>query len=513
MSKAKRMVCLAVAVFMTLALVLSGCGSKPAEQTETTAKQEASATEATQTEAAKPQLEPYEIHWYQPNWSSMTDIEPVEQELNKYLGDKINATVKLHVMDWNSFNTKIGPMMAANEPFDIVWTAYWAGYRTNAVKGAFLDLTELLDKAGQNTKALYDPAYLNGAKIDGKLYALPVNKDKAKAYGFLYRKDIVEKHGLDVSGVKSWEDMMAIYKTLKEKEAGMTMIGKELFPTTNEVDFDNITGNTAPAMMYNKKDDGKVYFMLETPEIQALYKTARQLYTEGYCRKDILTYANNSQDVAAGKVFSLYAQLKPGLAEERNAQVKDKSIVWGQIQITDAIYANGDITGSMHAISKTSKDPERAMMLLELANSDPFVNNSINYGVENKHYKKVDDKFVEPIKDSGYGFIGTQWFLPNQYINYLLPGENPDKWKIMDEFNKSAKPSKSVGFTFNPEPVKNEIAALGNANQEYGSALYYGAVDPDKVLPKHIEKAKAAGAEKVIAEVQRQYDEWKAANK
>jgi len=39
-----------------------------------------------------------------------------------------------------------------------------------------------------------------------------------------------------------------------------------------------------------------------------------------------------------------------------------------------------------------------------------------------------------------------------------------------------------------------------------------GTVDPDEYLPKAIEKFKAAGLDKIIAEAQSQIDAWKASN-
>jgi putative aldouronate transport system substrate-binding protein len=82
----------------------------------------------------------------------------------------------------------------------------------------------------------------------------------------------------------------------------------------------------------------------------------------------------------------------------------------------------------------------------------------------------------------------------------------------MDQFNKSAKRSKALGFGFDPTPVKTEYAAVTNVVTQYKMPLETGSVDPDKVLPEFISKLKAAGIDKVIAEKQKQLDEWAKAN-
>ena len=43
------------------------------------------------------------------------------------------------------------------------------------------------------------------------------------------------------------------------------------------------------------------------------------------------------------------------------------------------------------------------------------------------------------------------------------------------------------------------------------NALTAGAVDPVAALPQYISSLKAAGLDELRADVQRQYDEWKAA--
>ena len=50
---------------------------------------------------------------------------------------------------------------------------------------------------------------------------------------------------------------------------------------------------------------------------------------------------------------------------------------------------------TMMAISTASKNPERAMMFLNLLNTDPYLMTLLNYGVEGVHYNLNSDKLVE----------------------------------------------------------------------------------------------------------------------
>lgn len=97
----------------------------------------------------------------------------------------------------------------------------------------------------------------------------------------------------------------------------------------------------------------------------------------------------------------------------------------------------------------------------------------------------------------------------NQLILKLYEDDPKDKWEKFEEFNKNSTPSPALGFYFDSNPVRTEIAAISNVTSEFSPALLKGAVDPEEYLPAFNKKLKEAGMEKVLDEIQKQYDEWK----
>jgi Domain of unknown function (DUF3502). len=71
--------------------------------------------------------------------------------------------------------------------------------------------------------------------------------------------------------------------------------------------------------------------------------------------------------------------------------------------------------------------------------------------------------------------------------------------------------SSTMGFTFNKADVEMEVAACLAVWNNYNSNLRAGASDPDEVIPTLIAELEAAGIRDVIAECQRQLDEFLAA--
>ncbi|MEI0737425.1 DUF3502 domain-containing protein [Paenibacillus sp. JTLBN-2024] len=100
------------------------------------------------------------------------------------------------------------------------------------------------------------------------------------------------------------------------------------------------------------------------------------------------------------------------------------------------------------------------------------------------------------------------WMFGNQFNSYLWANEDPNKWEEFKKFNERSEHSIALGFAFNQEPVKSELASISNVEQEFGSTLRSGAADPEEIIAKWKKKRDAAGFAKVKAEVEKQLAEW-----
>ena len=69
--------------------------------------------------------DPYEIQWYL-MVDAQNDVASVEEALNAYLKDKINATVKMNCLPSSQYTQKVGTMINAGEYFDLAFVARWA---------------------------------------------------------------------------------------------------------------------------------------------------------------------------------------------------------------------------------------------------------------------------------------------------------------------------------------------------------------------------------------------------
>jgi putative aldouronate transport system substrate-binding protein len=497
MKKAKAKHALALTVITTFS-VFSGCSKElPSSKIQT---------------SAVPELPPYEIQWYYIGPGEQKDTELVEQRVNEYIKPKINATIKLNLLDWETYPTRISAMIASGQPFDICFTSDWLNnYVKNAQDGAFVELDQYMDKELAGTKKIIGEEFWNGSKVNGKHYGIPANKEKARHYGFIFNKTLADELGFDMSKVKNFEDIEPLLKIVKEKKPDYTPlmwqnpgVGASFFiPWTCETPYNY---GQAVAILPN----GKAVNAMEQPQMKDAFEISRRFYLAGYYRKDALTTTDNSIIDKQGKFFAYNVNLKPGYADEKNSTLVGYETA--QIDITPIITSNSDAMGSLQAISRTSKDPRRAAMFLELVNTDKTLSNLINYGIEGIHYTKISDNVIETVKDSKYT-PNMQWMFGNQFLTYQYENEDPNKWKNFEEYNKKAIPAINLGFIFDQEPVKVEAAAVAEVMKQYFQALNLGAVDPAEKLPEFNAKLKEAGIDKIVAETQRQFDNWKASKK
>jgi putative aldouronate transport system substrate-binding protein len=239
----------------------------------------------------------------------------------------------------------------------------------------------------------------------------------------------------------------------------------------------------------------------------------RKYYEKGYINADAATATTNIADIRKqGKTWLQTTVWKPGADIELKLADAPNSYDWESHVVEEPIVTTDLAAGSMMSISRTSKDPERAMMVLNYLHTDPYVINLIVNGIEGKNYKKVGDNRIEPIANSGYDG-GLFWVIGNQFLNYLKPGQPDDLYDSWKKFNNSAKRFPLLGFVFDDTKVKNEIAQLTAVANEY-KVIGTGAVDnPSKLLDERNAKLKAAGIDKVQAELQAQVDAWWKDNK
>ncbi|WP_062354047.1 ABC transporter substrate-binding protein [Bacillus kwashiorkori] len=442
---------------------------------------------------------PYEIKWYTIG-TPQKDTEKVFEEVNKYIKDKINATVKMTQIDWGDYDQKMQVKISSGEPFDIAFTN-GSNYIQYAQKGAFVALDDMLNKEGKDLKEALNPVLLEGAKVNGKLYGIPSNKEAARQSVYTFNKRLVEKYNFDLSKVKTLEDLEPMLKVIKENEQEITPIAtfKAYLP------FDYVFEQDMPFAFPLEGDQSKVINPFATDIAMQTYKTMHQYFKAGYIKADAAT----SKDSWPMDVENWFVRMGDSQPYADNLWTRSAKYEVVSVPAEVPTTFNTSVTGAIQAISVTSKNPGKAMEFLNLLNSDPYLRNLIDKGIEGVHYEKNADGTITDLPARVERYNLPTYSLGNHFILYLYGDDPADKWEAFEEFNASARKAPTLGFHFNADPVRSEVASIQNVSDEFYDAIAVGSVDPEEYLPKFNKKLKDAGIDKVLAEIQKQYDEWK----
>lgn len=498
-----------LASILALSTLMTGCGNG---QTSSSKASSAAGSEASSTIAQ----EPYTVKWYMIGPGVTPDISLVEDRVAELCKD-INTKVSLNYISFADYKDKISLIIQSGEEFDMCFTSWSRGFNQFAAKGAFIDLSDIYETKLPEFSKVIDPVFLDAARVGGKLYALASNKETYQCFGFDVDKEYTDQMGIDLTKVKTLEEMGKVLATAKEKMPDITPLfmgnGSSLY---SDRSWDQIGDNSTPGTVFIDDSQAKVVNQFETPEMMTLWKTAYEWMNAGYINSDAAT----TTDAAPWNNRKALSRSVPiGVTPTYLGSAKNTIY---RVLIGDNMSTTNANTGAMIAFSKTSPDPDRAMQFYDKFATDSELYNTICYGLKDKHYK-ITDTSTNPQRESlldgqdsntvGYSSGGNWTLGGNWFLSYLSPTDPADRNELVQKGNKSAKVSPILGFTFDPSSVQNEIAACTNVVSQYYVGLSTGTLDPDKYASVFISKLKESGSDKIIAEKQRQVDSWKLTSK
>lgn len=519
-----RVTSLLISILLVTGMLLTGCGEKTVNQDSGTSGTSAATATAAATEEQA--LEPVDLKYYFVGSYPLKDQDEVYAECNKIIKQKINANVEFIGVNWGDYDQKMQTLFAAGDPFDLCFTSSWMNkYTLNVAKGALLPLDDLLDKYAPTIKGTVPQDLWDAVKVDGKIYGLINYQIMIQNCSTGINRFIGEKYGYDDAALrklaadfKASGGDIGVYLPLADKvkaDKVKDSQGQPFIPMAMRwqyaqifYGFDPVIGETSIGM-YRIKDEKPVAInQFDTDEYRNFIAAARK-YKDYLGGEYVITdknsgYQESNYKVAIDTITGLW---KPGGEEEINLRFTGKENMVCLAPISDNYVTPSRSSATMTGINRNSKNPERAVMFCDLMYSDKMLYNLFTWGLEGKHYNKVEGDIIETAADSGYA-PGTPWVFGNNFNSLILKGVPATVWEDTKKINAEAKRSKLLGFTFNADPVKAEVANCDAVIGQFLTAFNYGLLDVDKDYPKFIEKLKNSGADKVISEMNTQIDKF-----
>ena len=205
-----------------------------------------------------------------------------------------------------------------------------------------------------------------------------------------FTKEYVDKYEIPYEELHTLEDLEPWLKVIRENEP-------DVIPLYITKDY------TAPTYMDKIEDPIGIEYgdetltvknVFETERMKNTLKTMRKYYKAGYINKDAAT----ASDDKTQKRFVTKGDGQP-YAE----------LIWGKelgyevvvSPIMETSITNISARGALTAVNAQSEHPDKAVELLNLINTDLYLRNLLNYGIEGIHWEKVEVSDEEAKKVEG----------------------------------------------------------------------------------------------------------------
>ena len=458
-------------------------------------------------------------------------LDQVEKAIEEACRDELNIDLKIIYAGWDDYGGKLQMALAAGQKYSLVYDASWGSMNTSIAGGYYEALDDLIREHAPNLVATKTEEILNANRAKGPdgeyhLYGIPLGDYYGRAMQFLVRKDIREEMG--VPEIKTEQELIDFAYKVKEahpeltpiitgRAAGNTMAAMlAAFDLYEIPDYMWITDMGWEGVFYFKNNDGKIYNIFDDMP-KPLWEDillSRKLYQDGILHPDVMSlpdwYAKvqeGSCAISCGADIGVAGSLQAALSQADPNGVYEAVTFYDFAQ--DKKFATDFKAWDFCFIPSTStaENKARTLQFLNWVAESQENFDLCAYGIQGVTWEPVGDKQFKVDSDLWAAETWT-WVRNAAYERYDSNYTEADLAHI-DRFHDKDFFTSSVlsGFSFNSEPVSNQVSQYNVALQKYWFAIQNGAVDPEEGMKLFREEAYDA-VTAICAEMQRQIDAY-----
>ncbi|MEU0594918.1 extracellular solute-binding protein [Streptomyces ardesiacus] len=318
------------------------------------------------------------------------------------MNDLIGVDVVWQNQDGNTYDQKLGAVLASSEVPDVVVVPGWnmTGKIPSAIIGKFADLGPYLSgdavKEYPNLAAIPTDAWQRSL-FGGKLRGLPMPSSHVPAIVPFYRQDIFEKEGYEVP--RSCDEFMALAKEATNARAKRWACLDMKWTAFNA--FGVLSGNEK-SLGWNEVD-GKLVYRIETDEYLEALEWTRKLFAAGVVHPDAKLGKSNAADpgpkFAAGEFLIYNQDMSQWWSRTAEQAVQNPEFkIWGMDLFghdggAPTLWAQNPASIFAFVNKKASEAVIRDVLAVANVTAAPYGTKeymATNYGVEGTHYTVKD---------------------------------------------------------------------------------------------------------------------------
>ena len=482
------------------------------------------------------------------------DYALVMEEINKQL-ETLLPNTKLELVLDPSMADKWALWMSGGTEIDIAQMGFVNDLLSEISNDAFMPLNDYVDKYAPAVKeemSFYKNDYQTGT-YNTTLYGIPNIQYHIRESKRLHvPEDLMEyldlKRLTDVtfSSPTTTEEFYIIIDEFLTKAYASGKVNSETIANVIDIkrmaseiptrgyefiggSITRFVGGASSSLCYKAHSDkAEIIDFHTTDEFKTFMKYAGKWFKQGYISKDVLTggSAGNRQYILSATISSRATVEADYTYKELDTSIFEEGVYRRFICIDNPEndYAGISNIGSLQTytvIPYTSKNPERAMMLIDLLRTEKGIPlmNLLCYGLEGKHYERTADRAIHPLEYQYQGSATHSYGLPNWMVGNMFFADVCTPYysqkvvdygrKFFEEKRPALKKTPLYGLAFNLDPIVSEMSQLFSINREYDVQLISGVLaNYEETYKNLLDLSKTAGMEKVIKELQKQADDF-----
>lgn len=488
--------------------------------------------------------------------TSQKDTGIVEEAVSNYVKEKLGFGVKFKEVAAMDTETTYVNWLSTNKDVDLL-NVFMGDPRAYITQKRAREISSYLTQ--ENTPYLYNELKNHPEATvygdDGKIYGVSVFVDTPySGYCYAIRKDVLVDCGLYSETAAdgkytdgqqiSYDDLNTIFATVKEKMP-TNKSGQNVYPCSvhTSVNFNNALicydkmGSEKYPMGVMMMDPvtgeftGEVENYYTSDEFKEYVNWIGGCYEKGYVHPDVQTMSDTMQDLYKREQFVGV------MLQNATKLISEWEINYGwdlvRLPVSVPFYFVTDPNQAVMVSSK-SKRPKKAMQLLDLIYSDAELVNLIYYGIQDRHWKFVDEEnglVTEASKGSRDAYsIGGFWGQYDKYYTYVKDGDDVSAIIAKNNENKAltaqlietalTHSSPAIGFRYDSKKNDTRIRNLeNNVLPSYYNTIVVGSgkkgsdgtwTGAGSTYAEFIEKLNRGKINDLIADKQSQYEAWKA---
>ncbi len=424
-------------------------------------------------------------------------------------GEAVTVTDETETNEYGQSVIKY-PDLVANQ-VDIIYIAGEDMYVDFIEKGWLAELDTELASSSKKIKEYVSATLLSAAKYNGVTYAIPNNRVIGEYTYMLLNKELMQTYAQD-----AYANLDMIDGFYNEYLYSFLNLVRR-FESDNVIPIDASYEDCLKLLAHYWYVDAADYTMLDKFSLFGYHYDNMADLTRG---STILGYNNLFEDE---DFIADYLQLNRFRMDDYFRK-EDDTRTEAAIKFVRGSYADAaqyeddyysviveyptasseDIYGNMFGVCTYARNVSRSMEIITYLNTNAAFRNLLQYGVEDMHYKTVEDEngVVTGVERLNNDYVMDLYATGNMFIAYpdTAAGMTNEVWESGKVQNRSSLVDPLLGFDFagfsattTPEAEKEEISDVGY-NLKYSTGYSKDVMMQNKVIAAWINECDATGS-------------------